>query len=82
MKLTTPRVRLLMVAGVLMGPVARARTYDTVKPGQDGILACNGVITPLDQEMRNFYIRNNDGMIEVKLTEHAVIGLQSRIQRR
>ena len=59
----------------------QARTYDTVKPGQDGILAANGVITPLDQEMKNFYIRNNDGAIEVKLTPNAVIGVQSRIQR-
>ena len=41
----------------------------------------NGVITPLDQEMRNFYIRNADGAIEVLLTEDAKIGLQSRVQR-
>ena len=41
----------------------------------------NGVITPLDQEMRNFYIRNADGAIEVLLTEDAKIGLQSRVQK-
>ena len=29
----------------------------------------NGVITPLDQEMRNFYIRNADGAIEVLLKD-------------
>ena len=41
----------------------------------------NGVITPLDQEMRNFYIRNADGAIEILLTEDAQIGLQSRVQK-
>jgi hypothetical protein len=41
----------------------------------------NGVITPLDQEMRNFYIRNADGAIEVQLTDDALIGLQTRVQR-
>ena len=41
----------------------------------------NGVITPLDQEMRNFYIRNSDGVIEVLLNEDAQIGLQTRVQR-
>ena len=40
----------------------------------------NGVITPLDQEMRNFYIRNADGAIEVLLEKDAQIGLQSRVQ--
>jgi hypothetical protein len=60
---------------------ASAREYVTVKPGQDGTLESNGVITPLDQEMKNFYIRNADGVIEVKLTPNAIIGVQSRIQR-
>ncbi|MBL6910889.1 MAG: hypothetical protein ISR34_10755 [Pirellulales bacterium] len=41
----------------------------------------NGVITPLDQDMRNFYLRNADGAIEVILTEDAKIGLQSRVQK-
>ena len=31
----------------------------------------NGVITPLDQEMRRFYIRNSDGAMEVRLTDDA-----------
>lgn len=46
-----------------------------------GDLVSNGVITPLDQEMRNFYIRNADGVIEVKLTDDALIGLQTQVQR-
>ena len=41
----------------------------------------NGVITPLDQEMRNFYIRNADGAIEVMLNVNTKVGLQSRVQR-
>ena len=46
-----------------------------------GDLVSNGVITPLDQEMKNFYIRNADGAIEVKLAPDVGIGLQSRVQR-
>ena len=46
-----------------------------------GDYVSNGVITPRDQEMRNFYIRNADGAIEVRLTDDALIGVQSRIQR-
>ena len=46
-----------------------------------GYWVTNGVITPLDQEMRNFYIRNADGAIEILLTEDAQIGLQSRVQK-
>jgi len=41
----------------------------------------NGVITPLDPEMRNFYIRNADGAIEVMLNVNTKVGLQSRVQR-
>lgn len=43
-----------------------------------GDYVSNGVITPLDQEMRNFYIRNGDGAIEVKLTDDVLVGVQSR----
>ena len=46
-----------------------------------GDLVSNGVITPLDQEMKNFYISNADGAIEVQLTDDAEIGLQTRIQK-
>lgn len=46
-----------------------------------GDFVSNGVITPLDQKMQNFYIRNADGAIEVKLAADAGIGLQSRVQR-
>ena len=48
--------------------------------GPTGDYTTNGVITPLDQEMRNFYVRNSDGAIEVKLDD-ALVGLQTRIQR-
>jgi hypothetical protein len=41
----------------------------------------NGVITPMDQKMVNFYVRNADGAIEVQLQENVQIGLQSRVQR-
>ena len=46
-----------------------------------GDFVTNGVITPLDQTMSNFYIRNADGAIEVMLKKDAQVGLQSRVQR-
>ncbi|MDA7864975.1 SGNH/GDSL hydrolase family protein [bacterium] len=46
-----------------------------------GDMVSNGVITPLDQDMKKFYIRNADGVIEVQLDADAMIGLQSRVQR-
>jgi len=66
---------------------AQETQYSTVVPERSyadpltGDFVSNGVITPLDQEMWNFYIRNGDGAIEVRLTDDALIGLQSRVQR-
>lgn len=66
---------------------AQEPTYQTVTEERSyadpptGDQVSNGVITPLDQQMRNFYIRNSDGVIEVKLDDNAIIGLQSRVQR-
>lgn len=59
----------------------------TVKPERSygdpytGDMVCNGIITPLDQDMNNFYIRNADGVIEVLLEPDAQMGLQSRVQK-
>jgi len=65
--------------------VAQETGYTTVKEessvgGPTGDFISNGVITPIDQKMQTFYIRNADGAIEVRLTDDAVIGLQTRIQ--
>ncbi len=65
---------------------ARAETYTTIKlenerGGFTGDSVSTGIITPLDQEMKNFYIRNADGVIEVKLTPDAVIGLQAKVTK-
>lgn len=35
-------------------------------------------VSPLDQEGKNFYILNSDGLIEVKLADGAQIGLLFR----
>ena len=65
----------------------RSDNYQTVKEEKSyadpptGDQVTNGVITPLDQEMRNFYIRNADGAIEVLLQKNVQIGLQSRVQK-
>ena len=60
---------------------AQERQYSTVVEERSysdpltGDYVSNGVITPLDQEMRNFYIRNGDGVIEVKLTDDVLVGV-------
>ncbi len=67
--------------------LVRSDNYQTVKEEKSyadpptGDQVTNGVITPLDQEMRNFYIRNADGAIEVLLQKNVQIGLQSRVQK-
>jgi hypothetical protein len=62
-------------------PAVFAEDYKTVKPGKDGILTTNGIITPIDLDMNHFYLRNADGDIEVKLNDDVLVGLQERIQR-
>ena len=67
--------------------LVRSDNYQSVKEEKSyadpptGDQVTNGVITPLDQEMRNFYIRNADGAIEVLLQKNVQIGLQSRVQK-
>ena len=82
----TRPVILCFVAMACVRVPAEAREYSTVVEERSysqstGVMVSNGVITPLDQEMRNFYIRNNDGVIEVRLTDDAVVRLQTRVQR-
>ena len=75
---------LFVISGALL---TGAGNYKTVKEERSyadpltGDWVTNGVITPLDQEMRNFYIRNADGAIEVMLNANTKVGLQSRVQR-
>ena len=70
-----------------MNPCLAVSTYSAIKEERSyadpptGDWVTNGVITPLDQEMRNFYVRNADGAIEVLLKEDVQIGLQTRVQR-
>ena len=77
-------VGLLVISPFLL---VRSDNYQTVKEEKSyadpptGDQVTNGVITPLDQEMRNFYIRNADGAIEVLLQKNVQIGLQSRVQK-
>ena len=59
----------------------QAQAFNTVVPEKSyadpptGDFVTNGIITPLDQEMWNLYIRNADGAIEVQLTPNAKVGL-------
>ena len=62
----------------IFSTVVEERSYADPPTGD---YVSNGVITPLDQEMKNFYIRNADGAIEVQLNDDVVVGLQTRVQR-
>lgn len=68
----------LIAEGARFSTVVEERSYADPPTGD---WVTNGVITPLDEEMKNFYIRNADGAIEVQLNDDAVIGLQTRVQR-
>jgi hypothetical protein len=87
MKPSVIRIILPIVACLSCLVQSPASTYTTVVAERSyadpltGDFVSNGVITPLDQEMRNFYIRNADGAIEVELTDDALIGLQARVRR-
>ncbi|MCH1440639.1 MAG: SGNH/GDSL hydrolase family protein [Rubripirellula sp.] len=80
---------LFLVYGVWIAGLAVAQRADfvTVTPERSygdpytGDMVSNGIITPLDQDMNNFYIRNADGVIEILLEADAKIGLQTRVQR-
>jgi hypothetical protein len=52
----------------------------TVKADKNGIPTTNGIITPIDLDMRNFYVRNSAGTVEVKLSDDVIVGIQERIK--
>ena len=79
-------IRFLIFLGWI-GLEADISNYTTIKEERSyadpptGDWVTNGLITPLDQQMRNFYVRNADGEIEVMIKENARVGLQTRVQR-
>ncbi len=80
---------LFLIFGLWIAGLAAAQraAFVTVTPERSygdpytGDMVSNGIITPLDQDMNNFYIRNADGVIEILLEADAKIGLQTRVQR-
>ena len=76
-----PLVLLLGIPSILSADYLTIKEERSYADPPTGDWVTNGVITPLDQEMRNFYARNADGAIEVLLKEDVQIGLQSRVQR-
>ena len=76
-----PLVLLLGIPSILSADYLTIKEERSYADPPTGDWVTNGVITPLDQKMRNFYVRNADGAIEVLLKEDVQIGLQSRVQR-
>jgi len=52
--------------------------YASLKEIKDGTQTINGLVSPLDQAGKNFYLQNEDGLIEVLLDKDAQIGLLFR----
>jgi acyl-CoA thioesterase-1 len=52
--------------------------YKTIETARNGLQKVYGLVSPLDQEGKNFYILNADDLIEVKLADGAKIGLLFR----
>lgn len=54
--------------------------WQSLREVKDGTQTLNGLVSPLDQEGKNFYLQNEDGLIEVLLNKDAKIGLLFREQ--
>ena len=55
-----------------------AGKYKSIETARNGMQKVYGLVSPLDQEGKNFYILNSDGLIEVKLADGAKVGLLFR----
>lgn len=69
-----------MLATLLVAATVSAqdKTYHSVKSTRTGVETIYGLVSPLDQDGRNFYLQNEDGLVEIKLTEKAEVGLMFR----
>ncbi|MHC4247891.1 MAG: SGNH/GDSL hydrolase family protein [Planctomycetota bacterium] len=57
---------------------AHAAELRSLSTARDGTQTMNGLVMPLDQAGRNFYLQNEDGQVEVRLGADARIGLLFR----
>jgi len=68
----------LLLLGMSTGFTEDGPTYNSVKTARIGIQTVYGLVSPLDQDGKDFYLRNVDGLIEVRLTEQTKVGLLFR----
>ncbi|MEM7600514.1 MAG: SGNH/GDSL hydrolase family protein, partial [Verrucomicrobiota bacterium] len=74
-----PRVLVLLATFLVAASVsAQDKTYRSIKSTRTGVETIYGLVSPLDQDGKNFYLQNEDGLVEVKLTERAEVGLMFR----
>lgn len=73
---------LLIIASLVLdlaGNRLHAETkWESLIETRDGRQTMNGLVSPLDQAGKNFYLQNEDGLLEVLLNENAKIGLLFR----
>ncbi|MBG87818.1 MAG: hypothetical protein CMO80_13070 [Verrucomicrobiales bacterium] len=72
------RPRIASVLIVLCLTVSFGADFKSIKTTRTGVQTSYGLIRPLDQDGGNFYLQNVDGLIEIKLTAKAQIGLLFR----
>src|SRR6187399_2237267 len=68
-------------AGVLLGSslcstrAAEGAELKSIQHTGDGRERIYGLVSPLDQEGRNFYLLTSDGQVEVRLAKEGLVGL-------
>lgn len=55
----------------------QAQDFRSLSVAKDGHQTMNGLVLPLDED-RRFYLRNEDGMVEVRMAEDVSVGLLFR----
>ena len=69
---------LLFLVTLLTSPLNAETVWQSLGEVKDGSQTINGLVSPLDQEGKNFYLQNEDGLIEILLNKDAKIGLLFR----
>ncbi|MEM7013217.1 MAG: SGNH/GDSL hydrolase family protein, partial [Verrucomicrobiota bacterium] len=74
------KLRLFLFAVIGLGGslLAQEATLKSIKETRDGRQRIYGLVSPLDQEGRNFYLLTVDGQVEVRLADDGQVGLLFR----
>jgi len=68
----------LMLCACLFSSIAIAKDLKTIDTNRNGWQEVYGLVSPLDQVGKHFYLRNEDGLVEIKLADNAQVGILFR----